>query len=90
MPDSKKFVATGEYYGEKFRITHILDSEQEFYGQLQQDENGNDLIVVNGAHVEVEPGAKEGTFTIRETPEMYAERLLAEFREALKANVRHG
>lgn len=35
-------------------------------------------IYIDGVEAEVEPGAKEGTFTIRETPEMFGARLLQE------------
>lgn len=58
--DSKRFVADGEYCGEKFELTNTTDGG----------------IVVNGKPTEVEPGAKEGTFAIRETPEMFGARLL--------------
>ena len=68
MADSKKFVATGEYCGEKFEVVHGSDGDA-------------GVIAVNNVYAVVEPGAKEGTFTIRETPEMYAERLLADITE---------
>jgi hypothetical protein len=61
--DSKKFVEDGMYCDQEFEVVD--------YG----DAGG---IHVNGMSVEVEPGAKEGTFAIRETPEMYGARLLAE------------
>jgi len=79
--ESKKFVETGEYMGQEFRITHVLDPEQEYYGQLQQDENGNNIIIINGILADYEPGKKEDTFAIRETPEMYGARLLADIAE---------
>lgn len=69
--DSKKFCETGEYCGQEFNVT----------------EPGKDApidklaIFVNGIAVEIEPGKKEGTFAIRETPEMFGARLLADISE---------
>ena len=62
--DSKKFVADGMYCGEKFDLTD------------HPDDGSPDGVTVNGRSAEVEPGAKPGTFAIRETPEMYGARLL--------------
>ena len=61
--DSKKFVADGVYCGEGFKV-------------LQPPDETGGGIRVNGKSAEVEPGAKPGTFAIRETPEMYGARLL--------------
>jgi len=62
--DSKKFIEDGEYCGQKFNIAaqckNITDGE----------------IAVNNTLIEYEPGKKEGTFAIRETPEMFGARLL--------------
>lgn len=70
--DSKKFVASGEYCGEKFEIvcplhptTHKEASE----------------LFINGTKVTIEHGAKECTFAIRETPEMFGARLLQDITE---------
>ncbi len=63
--DSKKFVADGEYCGQKFVVEVIV-------------ERGT---FINGRAVDVEPGAKEGTFAIRETPEMFGARLLQDMTE---------
>ena len=63
--DSKKFVEDGMYYGDKFAIL----------------QGTGDWIHVNGVQVEVEPGVKFGTFAIRETPEMYGARFLADIGE---------
>lgn len=60
--ESKRFVADGEYCGETFKV-HQTD-----YPECDW--------VVNGHLAQVEPGAKEGTFAIRETSEMYGARLL--------------
>jgi len=65
--DSKKFVETGEYCGEKFKIT--------------QDDPQPEILTVNRTKTEVEPGAKPGTFTIRETPQMFGARLLQDITE---------
>jgi len=64
--DSKKFIASGEYCGEKFAIT--TDQQLPF--------DGGEWVRVNGRLVEVKFGAKLGTFTIKETPEMFSARLL--------------
>lgn len=69
--ESKKFIANGEYMGEKFEVINI---HQELGGpEVPADTFG---ITVNGKYAECEPGAKEGTFAIRETPEMFGARLL--------------
>lgn len=72
--ESKKFVADGEYMGEKFEVEHT---------GLADPANGDNtpVITVNGELSEVTIGAKEGTFAIRETPEMYGARLLKEIGE---------
>ncbi len=65
--ESKKFVEDGEYCGEKFEIG------------LNESPIGTgapDVLLVNKREAQVESGAKEGTFAIRETPEMYGARLL--------------
>lgn len=62
--ESKKFVTDGEYCGEEFTVVPL---------NLMTGD-----ISVNGRAAEVLPGAKEGTFAIRETPEMFGARLLQE------------
>jgi len=69
--DSKKFVETGEYCGEKFKVT--VDQ--------QPPPDGDEWLRVNGKLAEIEPGAKPGTFAIRETPEMFGARLLQDITE---------
>ena len=71
MADSKKFVATGEYYGKKFAVQAVCAAPCP----------EEPAFTVDGAVVQTESGTKEGTFTIRETPEMYAERLLSDITE---------
>ena len=69
--DSKKFVENGEYMGDKFEVQTGIP-------------NGPDQLLhptVNGVQAYLEPGAKEGTFTIRETPDMYGARLLKDIGE---------
>lgn len=66
--DSKKFIETGEYMGEKF--------EAEIAPETQSG-----CIYVNGVVAEAFPGKKDGTFAIRETPEMYGARLLQDVSE---------
>lgn len=58
--DSKAFMESGEYCGQKFEI-------------------GDG--VVNGVPYTAEPGKKEGTFAIRETPDMFGARLLQDITE---------
>lgn len=66
--ESKKFVENGEYMGEKFEVTR--DGE-DVYAK----------VLVNGSVATMEPGAKEGTFAIRETAEMFGARLLKDITE---------
>ena len=70
--DSKAFVETGDYFGKKFEVTGV-EGFQMIYGK--QD------IYVDKEEADVESGAKEGTFTIRETPEMYGMRLMTDMSE---------
>lgn len=65
--DSKKFVETGVYCDTAFNVEHVGGP--------------TDTVAVNGVITEVELGKKEGTFAIRETPEMYGQRLLADIVE---------
>ena len=70
--DSKKFVETGEYMGQKFKVeTTYMEGP------------GTRLIAcaVNDEIAIGEDGAKEGTFAIRETDEMYGARLLKDMTE---------
>ncbi len=64
--DSKKFMETGEYCGEEFTVVAWDTS----------DAGGTRRVQVNGKQAEIEPGKKEGTFAIRETPQMFGARLL--------------
>ena len=59
--DSKKFVEDGEYCGQKFGV---------------ECSSPTSLVTINGVQAVYEPGAKEGTFAIKETPEMFGARLL--------------
>ncbi len=65
--ESKKFVEDGVYCGEKF---NVVLGDGAYYDYR-----------VNGIEAEIEPGKKEGTFAIRETPEMYGARLLQDITE---------
>lgn len=67
--DSKKLVETGEYCGHKFEILPISEL------------NVLTGYTIGGIKAEIEPGAKDGTFMIHETPQMYAERLLLDITE---------
>ena len=64
--DSKEFVETGQYCGQEFKIGYNIDGVN---------------FKVNDVIVEIEHGKKEGTFAIRETPEMYGARLLQDISE---------
>ena len=64
--ESKKFVEDGLYCGQEFEIASDIEAGD---------------CTINGIPAEVEPGKKEGTFKIRETPEMYGARLLADIGE---------
>jgi hypothetical protein len=64
--ESKVFVASGEYCGEEFKVA----------GTMYADPDTPNDLTVNGKPAEIEPGAKPGTFQIRETPEMFGARLL--------------
>jgi len=67
--DSKKFTESKEYMGQKFEV-----------GNYECSDNGHEIlhagIKVNGIMAEAKPGAKKGTFAIRETPDMFGARLL--------------
>ena len=62
--DSQKFTETGEYMGRKFEIKLVPG-----------DAGTIDALEVNNVTTEYEYGKKEGTFAIRETPDMYGARL---------------
>lgn len=64
--DSKKFVEDGEYMGQEFDVICPPDA---------------DGPMCNGKLLDCEPGKKEGTFAIIETPEMYGARLLLDITE---------
>ncbi len=70
--DSKKFLENGEYCGQKFEvgITYADGISPAMTG-----------VIVNNWGAIIEPGAKEGTFAVRETPEMYGARLLQDMTE---------
>ena len=61
IAESKKFVETGEYMGEKFVI--------------EVDKENMLIIAVNDVVAEVVPAKKEGQYAIRETAEMYGQRM---------------
>lgn len=69
---SKKFVADGMYFEQKFEVVNTKINSEGAYAPV---------ITVDDKPAEVEPGAKEGTYAIRETPEMYGARLLADIAE---------
>jgi hypothetical protein len=64
--DTADFVCSGEYCGEQFNVQNYKEGQPP---------------TVNGAAAQVVPGKKEGTFAIRETPEMFGSRLLADIAE---------
>ncbi len=68
ISDGKKFVEDGMYFDQKFDVVYVI-----------KDKGGN--YYVNGAKADVESAKKEGEFKLRETPEMYGARLLADIAE---------
>ena len=66
--DSKEFMGTRVYFDKEFVVAD--------YG-----EHLGGAIIIDGEQAEIEPGAKEGTFTVRETPEMYGMRLMTDMSE---------
>ena len=68
--DSKKFVEDGMYFEQKFKIEKVIGVPEPGFG-----------IDIDDVRAEVKPGKKEGTFAIRETPDMYGARLLADMTE---------
>lgn len=66
--ESKKFVETGEYCGQKFNV--ILNE-----GPDTQYDQKHAFLVDDECTI-TEPGAKEGTFTLYETSKMFGARLL--------------
>ena len=67
LAESKKFAESGP--------------TADYYDETFEISGGDTRIVINGTEAEVTPGSKEGTFAIRETPEMFGARLLADIRE---------
>jgi hypothetical protein len=63
--DSKVFIDSGEYCGQKFEII-IPD----------MTESPQQQIIINNENAQFKPGSKKGTFAIYETPEMFGARLL--------------
>ncbi len=69
--DSVAFSESGDYCGQKFQVELIPGTTP---GTI-------DALKVNGSIAEYEYGKKEGTFAIRETPEMFGARLLQDISE---------
>ncbi|MCK5615851.1 PD-(D/E)XK nuclease family protein [Candidatus Pacearchaeota archaeon] len=68
--DSKAFIALGVYCGQDFDVND---------GTVPPfDDN---TVRINGKPAVIEPGKKEGTFGIRETPDMFGARLLKDITE---------
>jgi hypothetical protein len=67
--DSKAFMESGEYCGQKFEIG-------KFVNNANTDPVLKDGYTINGTYATMEPGKKEGTFAIKETPDMFGARLL--------------
>lgn len=66
--DSADFVDSGEYCGQTFEVS-------------PEDEAPSSPVLVDGVRAETEPGKKEGTFALRETPDMFQARLFSDIRE---------
>ena len=83
--ESKRFIEGGDgewskYMGQAFKVSVTCDTVDELMDELN-DKIAPKVVSVNGTLAEVEPGKKEGTFAIRETPEMYGARLLTDISE---------
>ncbi len=63
--DTAKFFGDGKYFGTQFELNKVDIGK----------------LMVDGEMVEVKPGAKDGTFAIKETPDMYGARLLNDITE---------
>jgi len=72
IADSKKFAANGEYCGGTFEIDATFD------GQTKPELMA---LKINGANATFESTAKPGQYKIKETPDMYGHRLLADIAE---------
>ena len=91
--DSKQFVEDGVYFDEVFKVEVLTDEESSPSCCLQGSAAENDMTqeefmdvpvvgyTINGELAECEHGKKEGTFAIKETPEMFGARLLADIGE---------
>lgn len=77
--DSKKFVEDGMYCGQKFDTKKC--TAEAIKELLSDSEPGAYFMTINDAKAHIEPGKKEGTFAIKETPEMYGARLLQDITE---------
>lgn len=75
--DSKKFVKDGMYCGQKFEVSNKRMMQQ----IIPPGEDVKNYIIVNEHPAYLESGAKEGTFAIRETPDMFGARLLKDITE---------
>jgi hypothetical protein len=70
--DSKAFIETGEYCGQKFEVKKVvLPTAVSAEGITAMA-----FPIVDGVQAEGEAGKKGGTFALRETPGMYGARLL--------------
>lgn len=65
--ESAEFVKTGEYCGQEFSVVGTT---------VNRGDVVVPLMLVDDLTAEVEPGKKEGTFALRETPGMFGARLL--------------
>jgi hypothetical protein len=68
--ESAEFVKTGDYCGQKFEVQYTAPS----HNAMPLVTGGQCLV--DGIAAEIEPGKKEGTFALRETPGMFGTRLL--------------
>ncbi len=74
ISDGKKFVEDGMYFSQKFEV----DAN---YRAVSAGEDSIPGLAINGVIADVEPAKKEGEFKLRETPDMYGARLLADIAE---------
>ena len=80
--DYTVFIESHEYYGQTFEIT-VTDERQIDTGEVDAKGKAKTqqtaTVIIDGANATVEPGSKG--FSIRETTQMYAARLLHEITE---------
>lgn len=83
--DTKTVIETGQYFDTLFTVEVKRKTntpvQEEVKGKMKDVDVWAYEVEVDGVDVEVEAGKKEDAFAIRETPEMFGARLLADIYE---------